>query len=422
VFPEQITPFHFSVTKRKWGIQVRTFAKIAALIAIGSVLAACGGASSGQSGAIPTQPQSVQSQDGAQSIAQNVQGMSVADANGWRPYYTVIAPSDVSFDALGEPAGTTIPFYTASIKSPLDGKTYTYHIVGTNPHTSKVTTDVSYVPLVARIHFKDGTVLDPSLPGCGDTVSVTDRFYKGPNFVPTPLKSNGISVGTVQINDGDQRAEFWSAVKGSGYHVVFTTSSAPKVIDITAPTGSKTVAGVCAGKSHRIGEIPINAYDSLVHSIASAHATTTQVPVLLSYNVVETEGSLCCVIGYHSAFSRAGGTQVYAVGAYMDPGVFSVPIEDIHAWTHELGELLNDPFINNATPAWGHVGQVTGCQNNLEVGDPLTGTPFLLKYGGFTYHPQELAFFDWFFRTPAEGTGGEYSFEGTFETAQGKCT
>jgi hypothetical protein len=99
-----------------------------------------------------------------------------------------------------------------------------------------------------------------------------------------------------------------------------------------------------------------------------------------------------------------------------------VPIEDIHAWTHELGELLNDPFVSNATPAWGHIGQVGGCQNNLEVGDPLTGTAFNLKYNGFMYHPQELAFFDWFFRTPSKGTGGLYSFEGTFTSPQGACT
>ncbi len=74
-------------------------------------------------------------------------------------------------------------------------------------------------------------------------------------------------------------------------------------------------------------------------------------------------------------------------------------------------------------PAWGHVGQVSGCQNNLEVGDPLTGTPAVqVPLNGFTYHGQELAFFDWFFRTPSNGTAGKYSFEGTFTSAQGTCT
>lgn len=109
------------------------------------------------------------------------------------------------------------------------------------------------------------------------------------------------------------------------------------------------------------------------------------------------------------------------MGAYNDAGIFNAPIEDIHVWTHELGELINDPFVGNAVPAWGHIGQQGGCQGNLEVGDPLTGTPYILKYNNFTYHPQELAFFDWFFRTKSKGTGGKYSFEGTFTSAQGAC-
>ncbi len=337
------------------------------------------------------------------------------------PYYTVLPPKNVDYDALIHGASTTIPYFTAKIKSPLDGNTYTYSIAGTNPSTNKVSTNLVYVPIVAVIKFPGGVTLDPTKPGCNDSVSVSDRFYKGPNFVPTSLSSNGVNVGKVQINDGDMRAQWWKLVQGSNYHLVLKASvSSPIVVNLTAPSGSTTQAGVCSGASHDLGEIPINAYDSLVQSLATKYAKVNQVPLVLSYNVVETEGG-CCVIGYHSAFGRSGGTQVYSVGSYMDPGFFNVPIEDIHAWTHEIGELMNDPFVNNGTPAWGHVGQVSGCQNNLEVGDPLTGIPFIKKYNGFTYHPQELAFFDWFFRTPAEGTGGKYSFRGTFTTAQGAC-
>ena len=40
------------------------------------------------------------------------------------------------------------------------------------------------------------------------------------------------------------------------------------------------------------------------------------------------------------------------------------------------------------------------CQDNLEVGDPLTGFNFSPIGGrnGFTYHLQELTFFSWFYR------------------------
>ena len=387
---------------------MQRFSKLASLAAIASILSACGS----HSGAIPVQslPNS-----GMSSVAQN----PGTDRSQWHPYFKVLQPTGL--DAIASiNAASTIKTFTSSIKSPIDGNTYSYTIVGTNPHTSKTTTNITYVPIVLVLKFPGGVTLDPRKPACGDTVSVSDRFYKGPNFVSVPLKSNGISVGTTQINDGDQRAQWWSVVKGTGYHTMLKAStSTPIVVTKTAPSGSTSVSGACSGTSHNIGEIDINAFDSMVRTIINANATTTQVPLVLSYNVVETEGGGCCVIGYHSAYSRGGATQVYSIGAYTDQ-VFSAPgIRDIHAWTHEIGELLNDPFINNATPLWGHVGQVSGCQGNLEVGDPLTGTPFTVTLNGFTYHPQELTFFDWFFRTPAEGTGGEFSFEGTFENNAG---
>jgi hypothetical protein len=393
------------------------FGRIAAAVAAGAMLAAC----SGQGGTIPTQ-----SQGAGQSVpfaGGNAAGRSPAEINHWVPRYIEMTPRGVDFSALKAHPGAsnTIPFYSSSVKSPLDGKTYNYSIVGSDPTTSNTTTKVTYVPIELVVTFSDGTVLDPTQPGCNDTVSVADRFFKGPNFVKTALVSNGTNVGKVQVTDGFQRAEFWKVLKGHKYHTVLVSAGAPVIVKINAPSGSKTVAGVCTGNSHRIGEIPINAYDSIVTGLATQYATTKQVPVVLSYNTFETSGG-CCILGYHNAFGRSGGTQVYAVGAYNDAGVFgTTPIEDIHAWTHEIGELLNDPFVNNPTPAWGHVGQVGGCQNNFEVGDPLTGTAFNLTYNGFAYHPQELAFYDWFFRTSGDGTGGKFSFEGTFTASQPAC-
>jgi hypothetical protein len=99
-------------------------------------------------------------------------------------------------------------------------------------------------------------------------------------------------------------------------------------------------------------------------------------------------------------------------------------------WSHELSELINDPFVqsiagapggfaNDLTPPWGHTGQVGGCQNNLETGDPLSPgeignfpTYAVTGVGGFIYHYQDLAFHDWFYRTPSTSTGGSGSFKG----------
>lgn len=387
--------------------------RIAAAVAAGALLAACGG----QGGTMPAQSQSASQ---AAPFAGGTTGRSIAEMHHWVPRYVTMKPQNVDYANLKQGASTTIPFYNGSVKSPLDNNTYQYSIVGKDPTKSNATTKVSFVPIVLVVTFSYGTVLDPRQPGCNDTVSVEDRFFQGPNFVSTPLVSNGIKVGKVQVNDGFQRAEFWTVLKGPKFHIKLVPAVAPIVVNINAPSGSKTETGVCSGQNHNIGEIPLQAYDNIVTGLATTYATTTQVPVVLSYNTFETEGG-CCILGYHNAFGRASGTQVYAVGAYNDAGIFDVPIEDIHAWTHEIGELINDPFIDNGTPAWGHVGQVGGCQNNFEVGDPLTGTAFTLKYKHFTYHPQELAFFSWFYRTPSTGTGGKFSFEGTFTSSQGAC-
>jgi len=350
------------------------------------------------------------------------QSASAAQRYYGTPVFVVIPPRGVDFGSLlmQRNAGRTIPFFQNTVTSPLDGHTYTFQIAGTDPTINKVSTTIKYVPIALRVHFADGTVLDPSLPGCGDTVSVSDRFFGSPLFNRVPLKSNGVNVGKVQIIDGFQRAEFWTSVMGTSYHLRLAAAAAPMLVDVNAPTGSVTATGACAGSGHRLGEIPFGGWDNIVRTMINQFAKTNQLPIVAAYNVVETSGG-CCIIGYHNAFGRTGGTQTYATGAYTDAGIFSGGLQDIHAWTHEIGEWANDPFVNNGTPAWGHVGQVSGCQNNLEVGDPLTGTPFLVVFNGFTYHPQELAFFDWFYRTPSMGTGGKFSFEGKFTSSQGVC-
>jgi hypothetical protein len=232
--------------------------------------------------------------------------------------------------------------------------------------------------------------------------------------------SNGINVGNTQLTDAFQRAQSWAVTANSNYHVLLSESGPYNVVDVTAPGGSVTQPGACAGSSHNLGEIDINAFDNIITGLAAKYATVNQIPVTFTYNVVETEGG-CCIIGYHSDQNLDGGIQVYATGAYTDAGIFE-GLQDIGAYTHELGELFNDPFITNGTPAWGHIGQQPGCQNNLEVGDPLTGTDYVVNYNGFAYHPQELAFFGWFYRlTPSYGTGGKYSNQGTFTSFQGLC-
>ena len=130
----------------------------------------------------------------------------------------------------------------------------------------------------------------------------------------------------------------------------------------------------------------------------------------------------CCILGYHGTTGFPIPTQTYSpaefdsthllTDATGNPGPFS----DTAILSHEVDEWMDDPMIANPTPPWGNTGQVAGCQANLEVGDPLTGTQItpITMPNGFTYHLQELAFFSWFFGAPSIGVNGWYSDNGTF--------
>jgi len=86
---------------------------------------------------------------------------------------------------------------------------------------------------------------------------------------------------------------------------------------------------------------------------------------------------------------------------------------------------MDDPLAYNATPPWGNVGQVSGCQSNWEVGDPLSGILMPpITMNGKEYQMQELAFFSWYFNedsAPSVGAGGKFSSNGTFQGPAKAC-
>jgi hypothetical protein len=145
--------------------------------------------------------------------------------------------------------------------------------------------------------------------------------------------------------------------------------------------------------------------------------------VFLFDNVVmyDTVVANCCVLGYHNAYTVGGKLQTYSNAMYDNSGDFSGS-GDISALSHEIGEWQNDPNTVNPTKPWGNIGQVTGCQNNLEVGDPLSGTVFTDTLNGKAYHPQELAFSSWFYhQSPSQNVNGWFSNQGTFRSAAAPC-
>jgi hypothetical protein len=347
------------------------------------------------------------------------------------------------------PPSNTVPYWTTQITSPLNHQTYNVSMVGSSPYAkTPVNTTVTYVPVVIRIHL-GGFVIDPTQVSNCDTQSAATRFFNSPIFVPNTFVSNGVNVSNVaggtQLLSAFQRANFWNAVKGTSYGVTLAPSQqTPIVVDWSPTNPNDYVGGVndnCGGVSP-VPFVEINEFDAELQAIAAAYAKPTQIPVSLALDtaIYETTTSNCCVLGYHNAIQVAAGTQLYAVGAYFDTNnAFGPHFADTTIWSHELGELIDDPFVqsipsvpggysNDLTPNWGNIGQVVGCQNNLEDGDPLTpdqGGSFpnyaVTGVGGFVYHYQDLAFHDWFYRTASSSTGGKGSFVGNFGAGQPRC-
>lgn len=361
---------------------------------------------------------------------------------GWSPQN--YAPTRLNVRMLSAvAAGVTVPYWTASVTSPLDNKTYVTSMVGSSPFAANPSnTIISFVPIVVRVHLPGGVVLDPTAPDHCEAagVSVADRTFTSPFFIPGPVTSNGVNVGTVQLISGFQRANYWAAVANTPYGVTLTQANGVVVVDYTAPAASssvktyQTVCGRPKNDATTMGIIDVTAFDAFLQGVLAAHVRPDQVGIVILSNVYMSQGGIthCCIFGYHRASIVTGGVQTYIVASYYD-GTTGWYLPDICVLSHEIGEWLDDPFAQTAgvagggnddlTPRWGHTGQVNGCQNNLEVGDPLTlkGIFTVAGAGGYVYHVQDLAFHDWFYRTHATGAGGKFSFLGTFATAAAPC-
>jgi hypothetical protein len=145
----------------------------------------------------------------------------------------------------------------------------------------------------------------------------------------------------------------------------------------------------------------INWFDAKAESLlTSLGLPVDSLPIFLVTQTYLTESGECCIGGYHNY----NGTQAYSVFSYIQTaGVFS---QDVSALSHEVGEYVNDPYVNNNSAC-----------GIYEIGDPLEGDanygtyPYTL--GGFTYHLQDLVT-PVYFGAPASTTvHGWDTFQGT---------
>jgi hypothetical protein len=335
----------------------------------------------------------------------------------------------VSVNATGT---TALPLwnYSATAAASLGGSTYTGTMVGRSPFDNGKTTTtipVQIIPLIITITDTNGAIVyDPTLADSCVPGSLTDVAVVtgSPIFTNNAWTMNGVGIGTTQYIDAFQRAEFWSSVGNTPYHLILspTTLAAQHLTFGTGGT-SGIGANYSVGCSH-LGVVQNTDLDNAVYGLLTG-ALATQVnpstfPVFLLRNVVSTtsgtsDSANCCILGYHSGYYNGSNLQIYSPFSLDTIGAFGTGY--VSTLSHEMGEAINDPIGTNPTPTWGNIGQVQGgSQNNLEVGDPLSGSVNFTVTGanGLTYKMQELAFYSWFYGGTSLGAGGKFSNNGTF--------
>jgi hypothetical protein len=352
-----------------------------------------------------------------------------------QPRYDEGVRPDLRRSPVAKASAPSIPLFHRTVT---DGATtFPYTMVGRNPFTAHPDGAVSVPTVIVPVVIKlaNGDTFDPTVAdSCSPSSSVT-RMLASPIFKSKTYTWGGTTVGTGQYVSVFRRAEFWRQARPSGINpdlqvTLQPTTTAP--ISVTVPGASSAEGTVPCGN---LGAMEIGWWDNEVQSVlmpvlASRGFGSGDFPLFVLSNVVEydTTPTNCCILGYHNAFTNPadGGTTTYGTAMYDNTHNAFKGVKDISVLSHEVAEWMDDPLVNgvdNNTLPWGKVGQVTGCQTNLEVGDPLSGSLQTTRLGGKTWHPQELAFFSWFYhQSPSTGVNRWYSSNGTFRSPAKACS
>jgi len=311
-----------------------------------------------------------------------------------RPMFTRLKPTLHTPKNAIEAAGTPLQTWNGSFT--FNNTTYHYNMVGTPP-SSTSPASVAVVIIPVKIVLSNRTTFDPA--GIISNVTGSPIFNSGVDFT-----SGGVDFGKTQYIDAFQRANFYGVGHaGFGIHLNPVTVLGEQTLNVPKRSGS---TGVVFG--FNAGLVDINYFDSQLHTLlANLGITSNEFPIFITRDVYLLQNRQCCIGGYHSATGVVGSAQSYAHATYVDhAGAFA---QDVSALSHEVGEWVDDPLVNNS-------GNPTPCGGSLEVGDPLEnnsnfgGFPYTLN--GFTYNLQDLVTLPYFGASSTTSVNDEFTFQG----------
>jgi len=322
------------------------------------------------------------------------------------------------------PAGPAIernapvtPLTQWTYKWTYSGQNLTATIVGTDPSKTNAPTTikVGIIPIKMVYGSSNGNMtFDPNTLYSGGKTA-TQIIAGSPIFVSSvDYVQGGVDIGKTQYEDAYERANFWGSVStNTNYHLLFAKPiiGPEQTINVT-PAQGNVISNPWSGIP--TGIMDINAFDAQLQTIMRKfpQITPNVLPIFLTYNVYLTSNAECCIGGYHSANGLQPNGQTYSYTTTISQGVAPVFSQDISALSHELGEWLLDPFVDNIAP------NLCALRGNslLENGDPLEGGPtfgdFPYTVNGFTFHPQDLVTMPYFGAPPTTSVNSFFTFQG----------
>lgn len=254
-----------------------------------------------------------------------------------------------------------------------------------------------------------------------------------PLFTPADIRFGDTVLKNSQYIDAHQRATFWKTTNfdKNGYHLGLAPNYLPPLeINVPIDRGVAVDSQAVLGNLNcgTIAQVDLNWFDNYLRTVAlpklaaKGLVNPTKTPVFLAKNLgLSFDASTLSIfaLGYHdvmlSGIGVATTLQTYMVSG-VGMGALSSAPDDVLVLSHELGEWVNDPFINNMSPPVGFGGGFCS-PVPTEIGDFLRGgVATKVSADGYTYHLQEMAFLPWFFGGASPSINGWYSANGTFTT------
>ncbi len=305
----------------------------------------------------------------------------------------------------------SVPHFSGSFES--QGKAYPFTMVGKKPQSNKTTQiPVQIIPISL---FFEEFADENGVPIVLDPGAIMPRVQASPNFHDAEY-----ATGTTQFADAVQRAEF-DSIAAKDWHTLLGAPKLLKPLRIAVPRGdAKVYRNPSTGVLYAI--VDTDFFLSQLNTIIQmANLSSDALAIALTQNVFlapQKDIKKCCVLGFHTSFDTGEMAQVKFVqtfiwASWVEQGILGPGLADVTPMSHEISEWMNNPFGSNAVPAW-QVPNSTGCQSNLETGDPLAlmpnaGYPVLID--GFTYHPQNQVLMQWFQRgATSDAFEGAFSF------------